>query len=76
MNMKTFLLTMLAVLPLSASRGIELYQSNQFASAEEVLLEEVAAEPANAKAWHSLGMTLLRLNVCVRASHLPGIKFS
>ncbi|MDP2997214.1 MAG: tetratricopeptide repeat protein [Bryobacterales bacterium] len=49
------------VLAGESSRGIELYQANQFGEAESVLREEVGAEPENAKAWQSLGMTLLRL---------------
>ena len=62
MMTKMFLLSMLAAMSLAASRGTELYEANQFADAESVLREEVAAEPENAKAWHALGMTLLRLN--------------
>ena len=62
MMTKTFLMAVLAAMSLAASRGTDLYESNQFADAESVLREEVGAEPENAKAWQALGMTLLRLN--------------
>ena len=59
---KILILALLAASPLTASRGTDLFEANQFSDAEGVLREEVAAEPDNAKSWQALGMTLLRLN--------------
>lgn len=62
MMMKTLLLTAVAAMSLSASRGTDLYAANQFSAAEGPLREETAAEPENFRAWYCLGMTQLRLN--------------
>lgn len=66
--LRTLLLLALAALPVLAvdnalrDQVAELFKQRQWAEAQVLLEKVTVAEPANAEAWHSLGLTFLALN--------------